>query len=286
MKTKICFIVVLYEPSEKNIYNLINLSKIIDYLVIVDNSLDSDNSKKIIENCFCEIAYQRNERNFGIAHALNKGVVIASKEGYEWVVTSDQDSVYSNETIKGYKLFLESRTIDRVKVGIITPKVNLSNRDNIEMTLGEIGVREKSAVITSGNLINVKAYKEVGGYDENLFIDSVDFDYCLKLRDDNYKIFEFLNTYITHELGTVKKKKILNIEFSGYQHNSFRKYYMYRNHIILIKKYNKKFPLFLIKKTIFILWDFIKIIVFEDQKFKKIKSVFIGVYDGIKILLK
>lgn len=40
----------------------------------------------------------------------------------------------------------------------------------------------------SANLVNVEVYKKLGKYREEYFIDCVDYEYCLRARENQYSI--------------------------------------------------------------------------------------------------
>jgi len=44
--------------------------------------------------------------------------------------------------------------------------------------------------MTSGNLLNLHAVKQIGGFSEDLFIDRVDQEYCLRLRMNNFRVIQ------------------------------------------------------------------------------------------------
>ena len=50
------------------------------------------------------------------------------------------------------------------------------------------GFSERESVITAGSLISIMAYKAIGGYNEALFIDEVDHEYCYRLRREGFQV--------------------------------------------------------------------------------------------------
>ena len=52
--------------------------------------------------------------------------------------------------------------------------------------------------MTSGSFLNLKVYKEAGPFVDKLFIDYVDFEYCLRLKKKGFKIYKLNNTYMQH----------------------------------------------------------------------------------------
>src|SRR5437016_4565785 len=71
--------------------------------------------------------------------------------------------------------------------------------------------QETEHLITSGSIINLAA--RTGGFDEHLFIDMVDIEYCYKSIAAGYKIIQFKNILLEHRLGTtVYKKSVKNLQ--------------------------------------------------------------------------
>jgi rhamnosyltransferase len=89
--------------------------------------------------------------------------------------------------------------------------------------------------------LNLTLYQKIGPFDEKLFIDYVDNDYCYRAKLAGYKLLKFTNVTLIHQLGKMvnassykslyllKKKKVV--------HPPIRCYYMYRNMLYLVEKY-------------------------------------------------
>ena len=85
-------------------------------------------------------------------------------------------------------------------------------------------------LIASSNIINLYKWKEVNRFDEYLFIDEVDYDFCHKLIRNKYVIIKFNQVYLNQNFGegqrfSLFRKKTLN-------YNAFRLYYIFRNAFI------------------------------------------------------
>ncbi len=89
--------------------------------------------------------------------------------------------------------------------------------------------------ITSANIINLLAWETVGKFDDRLFIDEVDNDFCVRLRLNNYKILHFNECYVDHELG---KRWFLLFPKINYE-SDFRLFYIFRNLMIENRRYGK-----------------------------------------------
>ena len=78
----------------------------VEKLYLVDNSEISDNGikKYFINNK--KIIYIENNSNTGVAHALNQGAGLAITDGYDWLLTLDQDSKPDQVMIESLVMFV------------------------------------------------------------------------------------------------------------------------------------------------------------------------------------
>lgn len=251
---KITALVVLYNPKsigfEKIVKNITSYSTILEKIYIVDNSV-TDNSE--ILDFIKNAEYISNKNENGIAGAQNKGCQKALEDGYEWILTMDQDSSFEEGVAKEYisevtKFSEENSNYKSFTPTIIAEKIpwNKWIRFNIlspikRKVLGKRWkpkfidkIEEKEKCIASGNIINLKVWQEVGGFDNLLFIDEVDDDFCYKLRKKEYKIARFSYIFLKHNLGE-KKFSLLPRKLT--YHNEFRMFYIIRNHYIMADRY-------------------------------------------------
>jgi len=272
-KNKICCGIVTYNPDVKvlkdNINNIINQ---VNFIIIVDNNSKNINEIEKIYQKIHNVHLIKNKKNLGIAKALNQIFSFAKKQNYDWVLTLDQDTISGTNMVK--KL---SKNIFKSNIGIICPRVKYFNHsDNNEFKSDTEYVR---ACMTSGSLTSVKAWLDVDGFDEWMFIDYVDNDFDMKLELNNYKILRDNDAVMYHRLGEAEEKKIWFLSFMIYNHSAFRNYYYVRNSIYFIKKYQEHISV--VKYIlILIMWESKKLF-FEDNKFKTLKTFFKGFYDGI-----
>lgn len=263
-------VVVWFNPTEEHVLNILSYIDFIDKLFIYDNSNQYNNDllEKISEYTK-KIEYISFLENRGISGALNYTGKKALQEKYKWLLTMDQDSKFEKKSFCNYFKYL-----DKKDVAILSPDYIYIGKKNIKNLKGEI--EEINRVITSGNLLNLKIFKLLNGFDNKLFIDEVDHEYCYRVIKKNYKILKINSVFLNHSLGEVKIKKIFKIKFKYTEHSSFRKYYIWRNRIYVSKKYpevRKEYFKFLVK-------DFIKILFFEENKIQKIKNIVKGIKDS------
>jgi len=244
--------------------------------VIVDNSETSANLAIAAKN----IIVIENHKNLGIATALNQGVAEAKKMGYTHVLMFDQDS---EPTYNIVSILVEAYNAyqNKEKIGALGINFPAIKNKNFHQTPGDLLYREKDYLITSGTLIPVTIWEQVGKFEDSYFIDNVDLEYSLKLRK-NGKVSLITNKCgMKHDPGTPIEKMVLGMKVSSSNHNAFRRYYMARNHYLLSKKHLLTFPYFILKLNYFFFLSIIKIIMIEDYKKEKLKSTFRGLRDAI-----
>ncbi len=269
----ICATVILYNPELKLIHNILSYSHYVDKLIIVDNS-EVDNTffmqelKKIISN----FEYISNGENLGIATALNIACKSAKELNYQWILTMDQDSYFCD-----FELYIRScNTCITSEIAVMTPNSEL-NCENINMNCE---ILETDKTITSGSLINLNIYSLIGKFEDKLFIDEVDFEYCLRAKKNGYKVLFLKNVPLKHSLGEINQK-ISRKDKTKSQHNYVRRYYITRNHFYVSKLYGNEFKEYKMRTSLYqyIYRNSWKILTREDDKLKKILSIFLGFKD-------
>lgn len=268
-------VVIFYNPSQKNIANVLTTCKIVQRVVVVDNSAESS------EEYFYGVpgvTYLFLGKNSGIGCALNLGIKILLEENYQWYLTLDQDTVLPDNYIDTFHRLYSK--LKNEKIGIISP-IHLKNSLIIESDVGKNNILEVEAVMMSGNILNKYAYIECGKFQEDLFIDYVDIEYCLRLNSLNYKVFICRDLAVDHELGDSKWHKFMGITLKPTYHNHVRRYYITRNRIAVFFKFRGKYNKFFIIDLARFFKEIVFIIVFEEDKIRKIIYVFKGIKDGL-----
>lgn len=267
---KIAGVVTLYNPEKSVKKNILSYIDSIDRLYVIDNSNGNNN---IILPDDKKIVYLPNYENLGVATALNIAAREAIKDNYDWILTMDQDSEFNKNDVKKLTNYIEKKEFSNV--GIVTPW----HRTNNLAEKPKEDIDYPFEVMTSGNLVNLTAYQKVGGFKDNLFIDGVDIEYCMNLQRNNYKIIRLNYIELKHELGDTKIKKLLWKKVACSNHNYIRRYYMARNTFYICSIYNDIFPDYckVLKRGLF--GQFKNILVFEKDKYRKIRNMYRGYKD-------
>ena len=266
-------VVVLYHPGEEVVANIRTWNDQVAKVYAVDNSEPPDESLAVRLVALGNVICLPQRANLGIAAALNIGAESAIAEGFDYLLTMDQDSRAQPgmvETMLGCLKKTGSNTI-----GIIAPFASVRS----EMAPQQGGISEELMVITSGNLLNLNSYKEIGRFDEKLFIDMVDIDYCLRLRIAGHKVIRCNDTLLYHELGNITAHTYRGRTNYVINHNSLRRYYMSRNRWYVINKYQAHFPEYCRSLKTAHRGEIKAIILFENDKLKKLWMTLKGYLD-------
>ena len=95
-------------------------------------------------------------------------------------------------------------------------------------------------LITSGSIINLSALNKHLEFDEKLFIDNVDIDFCFTAWSQNLKTILFNELLLNHKMGEIRK--IITPLFQRLNrtvHTPSRLYYIVRNYFYIRKKHSK-----------------------------------------------
>ena len=266
-----CAIVVTFNPTRDLCDNLRRLYSIVgNNIIIVDNGSKNNYIKQLPSDIADNITTILSDENRGVGWALNQGLKYARNiKRFSYAITFDQDSLPAKNTLDLYNSVLTCYD----HIGLLG--TSYSDKEHV---IDKVTYRQTLTLITSGLLHNLEIISSVGYYDEKLFIDSVDFDYALRVCLKGYYCFRINEPLLLHHLGNPIKR----FGISSTNHSAKRRYYMAKNDIILTKRYWRAFPLWIIKKNYFFIIQICKILIVENSKRQKIKAIIQGVKDAIR----
>lgn len=220
------------------------------------------------------IVLSQNGENVGIATALNGLCSYAEQNGYAWILTLDQDSIAPSGLISAYSGYCQDKTI-----GLLCPCIHDRNYGSMEYDRGSSQETDTvDACITSASMLRISAWKKIGGFWNELFIDMVDFDLCWSLQAYGYRVVRVNNQTLYHEIGHSRKIKFLGKDNVVYNHSPFRCYYIARNTIAVGRRHNRvnQCRRWILKRALLIT-------LFESEKLIKIRMIIKGIHDGIRL---
>ncbi|MCU7550348.1 glycosyltransferase [Chitinophagaceae bacterium LB-8] len=235
---KLAGVVILYNPDEALIERVDTYRHYLDKLIVVDNSEISNQEiiRPLWENK--DVHFIHNGKNEGISKRLNEAATIAIKNGFDWLLTMDQDSYFEKGVFDAYlNCISQYENIDNVAMfGIEYDERNVSQ--------SPCDFQQVNHLITSGSLVNLKIFNELKGFDVALFIDNVDHEYCFHAKAVGYEIVKVQDIFLQHSLGVVSQHRSLkNLSLTPRTlHSPIRMYYTVRNYFYLSEKYSKLFP--------------------------------------------
>lgn len=278
MKSSEIFIVIISFNGLDNLINTLNgLDQNVGHIHIVDNG-SSTNTLSILRSieCMNNISIEYLGSNKGIGYALNIGIQRAKKMGYKWLLTMDQDSIADSNMISEFCSAININS----NLCCLTPSINIfGKKSSFNRTKNKNYTIDYA--ITSGNLVKMSVFEIIGLYDEKLFIDCVDFDFSLRVRQAGMKINLVPNAKLYHQLGEEHDiPKIFSWFYTS--HSTIRRYYMYRNWGYMIEQYSLKFPLFILKSSIIHILLLLVIPFYDKNPRESIKFIYYGVRDYFK----
>ena len=276
----VCAVAVTYHPTAAMVDHTAKVMEQVTGLVVVDNGSGSEEVQylrtaselrgfKLIEN----------GENLGIAEGLNRGVEWARSQGYPWVLLLDQDSnITSGFVQEMFRTWQEQP--DRERIGSVQPKY-IDPDTSTEARVWRAPDGGPVVSMTSGSLLPVWIFDQLGLFASEYFIDMVDWEYCLRIRAAGYRVIDSRDAVLLHSAGIPVQRRILSFAFYPSSHSPIRRYYLTRNRIVLFRKYFFRFPLWIIRA----MWDgfreTVKCLVGEQDRWIKLQSMRLGTWDGL-----
>lgn len=238
---EICSVIVIYRNKIKAFQKILKQHlQNFNQVIIVNNSpeisLDSFSSP--------QVTIINNQTNVGLASGLNLGILEAKKHGAKMVALFDQDTLLPDDFTKNMLQNINAYNSNK-QTAIFAPNYfnHVTGRRNsiINFKLFRL-IRSNpnkfkffthpQSVITSGSIIPINVLDKVGLMREELFIDFVDIEWCLRVRKQGYEIVAINKVMIDHHLGDYA------VHFMGHHypiHSPLRMYYYFRNAIYLYR---------------------------------------------------
>ncbi|NPE61541.1 glycosyltransferase family 2 protein [Dickeya dadantii] len=239
-KSSIFSVIVTYYPKIDNVIDLITELKNQEVTpVVVDNGSLNEDEFATLSN-LCKVL--RLDNNVGIAKAQNIGILYVKEKGGEGILFFDQDSKinnsFVNEIMCDYNLVCSE--VGQGKLAAIGPVFTDSRYGFFYKVIkvNKLGFRKKispegfskpfevSLIISSGSLLPVSVLDDVGLMNEDLFIDYVDTEWCLRAISKGYKVYVATSAKMSHAIGD---KMVKFLVFNIPVHSPIRRYYRIRN---------------------------------------------------------
>lgn len=276
----ICAGIITYNPTLTDVSTCLEaLCNQVERVIIVDNASKNVKSLQEVVSKYANVTLVKNSQNIGFAKALTQVFEWAKSQGFNWVLTLNDDSVVPSNMISEYKKILENqgslvnqKNAKNSKIAIVCSL--LKNR--LDGTILHSKCNEDEC-ITSGSLTSVEAWAKIGGFDEWLEIDGVDFDFSRRLVRAGWKIVECQNVIMEHQIGKARSINLIIKHPIVWNHNANRKYYIARNMQVVDYKMG---TYSYVKSLRAVVRDMIFVALWEKNKFAKVRAMIRGFKDG------
>lgn len=225
--------------------------------------------------------------NSGIAHAQNVGVAVAMAAGADVVAFFDQDSKIE----KGFLRALVAPLIIGMP-DIVSPLYydDTSNSELPSVRVNRYGVSKTvhrgdssmpyhvDVVISSGTAATIEVFEVAGNFDEELFIDFVDTEWCLRCRSKQIPIRVVPSAVMHQRIGS----KSINLGFTMILvHSPIRCYYQLRNCFHLFRR--RHIPiLFALRETLSVFFSRAILLLIVNDRLAYAKIYLCALWDGLK----
>ena len=245
---EVASVTVAYNPDAARLAaQLTALAAQVSRMVVVDNGsrhpVREELEAMLAPEVLARTQWLSLEENQGVALGFNVGVREARSWGARYALLLDHDSVPAAGMVP--HLVAAHESADGLeRVAATGPRVH-DARDDHEFPFirlawprnrqlrceGANGRVACDLLISSGCLLCLEAFEAVGEFDEALFIDYVDFEWCFRARSRGYALYGVCGARLDHRLGD-RRLEVLN-RYKIVVHSPERLYYMTRNRLML-----------------------------------------------------
>ena len=275
----------------KCLQSIIKQSYQVEAIFILDNS-----PTPIIQRQDNLVFVNHQSSNVGVGKGLEMAVNWSLQEGYDFLWTFDQDSFPKKDCLEILLKIYQKLSNDEYQIGIIAPTpIDIRNNQIIQGAIFKedtfLGYTPKSqeypyecdAPITSGSLISLTAAKTISPPRSDLFIDGIDIDYGMRLRQKGFHNLIVPQAIMYHSFGNPRQVKFLQRELTIHNYSDLRHYYICRNHTYLETRYAQGWYRLTssLRRIKYAVYTIIKIIFYENEsQLNKIWACLLGTYHG------
>jgi rhamnosyltransferase len=241
---RIASITVAFNPEPDRILAQLDaLADQVDDVIIVDNA-SRQPAEELVAHCHRPVHLLRLDANAGMARGMNLGIREARRLGARYVLLLDHDSVPQPGMIAALGEAMEEAARGPQPVAAVGPRIR-DPRDPREYPFIRLRwlrnehrtCRAGEAIvpcdflISSGVMLRLEALDAIGDFDESLFIDNVDLEWCFRARRLGFALYGACAAVLDHRLGDERKRVCKGVELVV--HPPERTYYMTRNRLRL-----------------------------------------------------
>ena len=287
-------VIVTFNRKElllKNIQMLIKQKSELDSIMIIDNA-STDGTKDFLDEQLVfsnpKINYVQLSENIGGAGGFYEGVKRGFEFGYEWIWLMDDDGRPMDEDT--FSIIIK-KAIEIKQTGYDKILINsLVLCDNESLSFGIPGIKNKNDALLkaesgiiknyinafNGTLINKLLVAEVGYPNKDFFIKGDENDYLLRCKEKKAFVATVVESLYFHPVMPIEIHKLLGKNLNVTSESPWKEYYRTRNYTYMYMRHRHFITLFN-----FIIIRILSGLLSKKERFKKIRMIFKGFFDGI-----
>jgi len=255
-------------------------------MVAVDNSPEADlHLHEYLREQGMRVIFNRNDG--GLAGAYNKGAEILLAQQCDVIFLLDQDSdidasffdkMMQASTELDTDMFLIGPKIYEINLEKCMPIFPPGKRFPKPLRIDEqtSGLFPTLCIISSGSAISAAAYRKLGAFREDYFIEYIDIEYSLRASSQNVPVY--MNAAVTMQQTTGHIERHGKLFTTN--HAAWRRYYGARNAVHCLYLYRAHWGLHWVSGLLAI-HQALCVLLFDPQKLKKITAIICGYLDGV-----
>jgi len=147
------------------------------------------------------------------------------------------------------------------------------------------GVRDVAFVINSMSVWRSEALQRIGPFNEDLAIDHVDTEYCLRARNCGLHVYVHGSHEFPHAIGERRCYRFLGLDVQSGGHAPARRYLIGRNTLWLARQWLWREPAFAALCLLRLSYEAIGIVAVEDRASVKLWALLRGAASGLVVRL-
>jgi GT2 family glycosyltransferase len=287
-------VVVAFFPDAEIAARLRAVAAEVRRLVVIDNTPYPGGAPTLAGTCAnIGAEYSATGRNRGLAGALNEAFGQLASSGCDWAIAFDQDSMPEPGLCRAlgetavdargaWPAVVGSNWVDEGRPGSAARHLCrggwplLFARVPAERDLAAV-----TCVIASGSLFNLAVWRALGGFDEGLFLDLVDADYCLRAAKRGYDVRVSARARLRHRRGAKRAVRFLGRTWWPAFMPPLRLRYLFRNRVRLVVRHGIAAPHWVFFELVYAAKIVAEIVFLEDAKLPKLAACVRGTWDGL-----
>jgi rhamnosyltransferase len=279
-------IFVLYQPTGASLSNLFKARAACPEVVAVDNSPEEDvRLHEDLRRQGIAVIFNRNEG--GLAGAYNKGAEVLLDRQCDLIFLLDQDSEIEAEFFDGMiraatalstDAFLIGPKIYEVALNKCMPVIPPGKRFPKPFRIDEQteGFFPTLCIISSGSAVSAAAYRLLGPFRDDYFIEYVDIEYSLRARSRGVPVYMNAAVVLRQTNGRIERRG----KWFTTNHAASRRYYIARNSVHCLREHRSQCGLHWLSGLMMIR-EAICVLLLDSQKLRKLTAIASGYLDGL-----